>query len=287
MKPIRTGAGRREGLLSPISLIEVMGMVVVIFLGFAPIILQFISSMARSWFWPELVPPEWGWRAWRYAISPEAGLAAAIANSLLIAVVVGLLAVIIALPAARVLALKPLTGRRWLYFLLFLPLLAPPLASTMGMHVLFLRYGLADTLSGVILIHLVPSVPYATMVLTANMARFDVRLEAQARTLGATRFKVWRHVTLPLLRSGLAIAFGFAFLISWSQYLTTLIIGGGQVITLPLALVAFQQSGDEPVAAVLSLIFLAPAVLVLIVMGRWMLPMGAEIKDGGGSGQVS
>jgi len=266
---------------------EVAGMVVVLILGFAPIILQLVSSAARSWFWPELAPPEWGWRAWRYAISPEAGLPVAIANSLLIAVVVAVLAVMIALPAARVLALKTFSGRRWLYFLLLLPLLAPPLASTMGMHVLFLRYGLADTLTGVILIHLVPSVPYATMVLTANMARFDVRLEAQARTLGATRFKVWRHVTLPLLRSGLAIAFGFAFLISWSQYLTTLIIGGGQVITLPLALVAFQQSGDESVASVLSLIFLTPAVLVLTVMGRWMVSMNAKMDDGGGSGQVS
>ena len=271
----------------PIGRIELAGLVVLLAAGPAPVLLQLVSSVGHSWFWPDLAPSAWSWRAWRYAVSPEAGIPGALFNSLMIAIAVATLAVTVALPAARALALYALPGRRWLHFMLMLPLLAPPLALTMGMHVLFLRYGLADTLTGVVIVHLVPSVPYATMVLTASLARVDIRLEAQARTLGATPVRVWRHVTLPLIRSGVATAFGFAFLISWSQYLTTLIIGGGQVLTLPLVLVAFQQSGDESVSSVLSLIFLAPAVLILTMVGRWMVLPDNERGVGRERDQVS
>ncbi len=66
------------------------------------------------------------------------------------------------------------------------------------------------------------------------------------------------------------MAAAFAFLISWSQYLTTLFIGGGRVITLPLIVVAFQRGGDEAVTAALSLTFLLPALMVLAGVGRLM-----------------
>ena len=50
----------------------------------------------------------------------------------------------------------------------------------------------------------------------------------------------------------------FAFLLSWSQYLSTLIIGGGRVTTLPLLLFALVGSGDRPVAAAVSLVVVLP-----------------------------
>jgi putative spermidine/putrescine transport system permease protein len=130
----------------------------------------------------------------------------------------------------------------------------------MGAHALFLRYGLTDTLIGVSLSHLISTVPYATLMLTGSFSRLDPDYEAQARTLGAKTLDVWRRVTFPAIAPGLAVAASFAFLISWSQYLTTLLIGGGRVVTLPLTLVAFQRSGDEAIAAALSLVYLAPTV---------------------------
>jgi putative spermidine/putrescine transport system permease protein len=154
--------------------------------------------------------------------------------------------------------------------ILLAPVLAPSLASAMGVHSLFLRYGLADSLFGVMLAHLIPTVPYCTMMLTSSLANFDQDWEAQARTLGASPLAVWRSVTLPAIAPGLAVAAVFAFLISWSQYLTTLLIGGGRVVTLPLMLVAFQRGGDEAVTAALSLVFLAPTLVVFATVTRFL-----------------
>lgn len=257
-------------------LIEWLGMLAVLIGGIGPVALLAIGSFAYSWFWPDLLPGAWSGRAWRYALSPVAGVGEALAMSLIIALLVALVSLLISWPAGRIVAQLEFPGKRALLFLLLLPVLAPPLASTMGMHAIFLRYGLADTLLGVLLAHLVPSVPYATMVLTGSFTRFEVGLEEQARTLGASPLQVWREVTVPAIRPGLAVAGAFAFLISWSQYLTTLIIGGGRVQTLPLSLVAFQRSGDEAIAAALSLIFLAPAVLLLLVVGRLMITVNRK-----------
>ena len=81
---------------------------------------------------------------------------------------------------------------------------------------------------------------------------------------------VIRSVMLPLTGPGIVVAGLFAFLLSWSQYLATLIIGGGKVITLPVLLFALIGSGDRPVAAAVSLVFVAPAFLALLFSAKYL-----------------
>jgi putative spermidine/putrescine transport system permease protein len=49
-----------------------------------------------------------------------------------------------------------------------------------------------------------------------------------------------------------------------------LIIGGGRVITLPLLLFSFARSGDNAIAAALALVFLGPAILMIILTTRYL-----------------
>lgn len=238
-------------------------------LALLPVALLLLSSFARHWYWPALWPSEFCLRAWVYFAAPAAGLREAFANSVALALAVTLLALLIALPAARALALHEFSGKRAVLFALLIPVLTPALTAAFGAHALFLRYGLTDSWLGVLLAHLVPTVPYCTLMLTGSLANFEVDYEAQARTLGASSWAVWRYVTLPAIAPGLAVAGVFAFLISWSQYLTTALIGGGRIVTLPLQLVAFQRSGDEAVAAALALVFLAPTLGVFLAVGKF------------------
>lgn len=242
----------------------------IVALALVPVALLVVWSFARAWYWPALLPREWNLRAWDYVFSPTSDILTSLTTSLIIAFAVTACALLVAMPAARALALHEFSGKRAVIFALLLPVLAPPLASAMGMHSLFLRYGLADTMAGVILVHLIPAVPYATLMLMGSFSRLDPELEAQARTLGAGPLSVWRYVTLPAIAPGLAVAAAFAFLISWSQYLITLLVGGGRIVTLPLTLVAFQRSGDEAITAALSLVFLAPTLILFAVVARFL-----------------
>ena len=237
-------------------------------LATVPLAILAIASVGRHWYWPSLLPTEWSLRGWDYLVSEGAGVGVALGRSLGIATAVSMVAVAAALPAARVLAFEEFRGKRMLLFALLLPVLTPPLAAAMGVHAVFLRVGLVDSVFAVALVHLIPAVPYATLMLTGSFMNFDRALEAQARTLGATRWAVWARVTLPILLPGIIVAASFAFLISWSQYLLTLIIGGGRVITLPLLLVAFQRAGDDAVGGAMAMVFIAPTLVLFAIVAR-------------------
>jgi len=247
----------------------------VVFASFAglPLLLLLLRSFSKNWFWPDIFPHEFSLRSWMYIFDPASGIPAAMGVSVVIALAVAALSLAISVPAARVLALEEFSGKRFCILLLMLPVLAPPLASAMGLHAAFLKIGLTDSILGVVLVHLIPAAPYCTLMLMSSFSNFDPDLEGQARTLGASPKAVFWHVTLPAIAPGMAVAAGFAFLVSWSQYLVTLFIGGGRVLTLPMLLIAMQRGGDAAATAAIAIIFLAPTVLVLVVVARYLKPL--------------
>lgn len=240
----------------------------IIALGVVPVSVLMVTSFARTWFWPALLPESWSLRAWQYLGSREAGILDATAASFGIAVAVAAIATMLAVPAGRAVASLDDRSRRYVTFALLLPVLAPPLAAVMGLHGVFLRLGMIDSIVAVVLVHLVPAVPYATLMLAGSFANLDPDYEAQARSLGASSRQVWGRVILPTIAPGLAVAVVFAFLVSWSQYLLTLMIGGGRIVTLPLVVVSFVRSGDEPLAAAASLVLVFPTLLVFALVAR-------------------
>ena len=162
-----------------------------------------------------------------------------------------------------------------------MPIIVPAIVATMGIHVLFIRLGLANSIPGVALVHLIPTIPYFVLVMASVFANYGTELEETARTLGAGPIQVFLHVTLPAIGPGLLVASMFTFLVSWSQYVTTLLIGGGRTITLPLVLFPFIAGANHSVSAAISLVFVAPAILVLVFTAR-NLSRDAAIMGGFG-----
>ena len=236
-------------------------------LPFVPLL---IWSFAFRWRFPDLLPERWSLRAWQYLAAPESQVVPALITSTLLAGAVTLLAILIGTPAGRALGLYRFRGKRLVEFLVLAPVLVPSFAVTLGMQIVFIRYGLADSFLGVLLVHLVPTTPYMTLVMAGVFANFELQAEELARTLGATPAQVWRLVTVPAIMPGLVVGALFVFLISWSQYALTLIIGGGRLVTLPMLLFSFARSGDNAIAAALSLLFIAPALLLLLFTARFL-----------------
>ncbi len=254
------------------------GIVVVAALVALPFVPLFLWTFAGEWRFPDLLPSEWSPRGIHYLLEPGGRVFEASANSLLIAGAVALASVAVGLPAGMALGGYAFRLKGLVVFFILLPILVPPLASTMGIHLTFIRLGLADTAFGVFLVHLVPTVPYTAIILASVFADRTGELESAARTLGASAWQAFRHVTLPGVAPGVAVAGLFAFLISWSQYILTVLIGGGQVVTLPMLLFSAASGNDPVITSALALVFVAPAVLVLVVALRYLKP---EAPDGG------
>lgn len=257
----------------------VVGIVIGVLLPFVPLL---IWSFAHRWLFPAVLPTEWSLRAWSYVFSASSQVWTAFGHSFVVATAVTLLSIPIGIMAGRAIGLYRFRGRTLVQFLILAPTIVPVLAVAMGIHVVFIRYGLADTLLGVIFVHLVPVTPYMVLIMSSTFANYDTDYEDQARSLGAKPSQVMRHIMLPAIWPGLMVGSLFAFIISWSQYLLTLLIGGGQVITLPVLLFSFANSGDNAITAALSLVFIAPAILILLLTSRYLSGKDAAFGSFGG-----
>ncbi|MBA3614990.1 MAG: ABC transporter permease [Rubrobacter sp.] len=256
------------------------GLLIVTTLVALPFVPLFLWAFAGEWRFPDLLPSAWSVRGLSYLFEPGGRVLGATLNSLLIAVSVALASVVIGTPAGMALGGYEWRMKGLVIFFILLPILVPPLASTMGLHVTFIRLGLADTTLGVFLVHLVPTVPYTAIIMTSIFAERTGELEEAARTLGANPWQAFRHVTLPEVAPGVAVAGLFAFLISWGQYILTLLIGGGNVVTLPMLLFSAASGNDPIITSALAIVFALPAVLALVVALRFLKP--GESDDGRG-----
>lgn len=249
----------------------------------SPLFVQILWSFAFRWYFPSLLPGAWSLRAWQTVFDPSARVGEALINSILLAVLVSLLSILVGLPAARALALHSFRGKAIIEWLLLIPIIAPSIVVTMGIHIAFIHYRLTDSYLGVTLVHLIPCVPYMVLVMTSVFANYGTDLEETARTLGAGALRTFVHVTLPAIFPGLLVATMFTFLISWSQYVSTLLIGGGRIITLPIVLFPFISGANNSVAAAISLVFVLPAIIVLVFTTR---SLASEASVMGGFGKL-
>ena len=96
----------------------------------------------------------------------------ALINSSVIAVSVTIISIIIGLPAARALGLHQFRGKTLVEFLVLAPTIIPGIAIAIGLNINFLRWGLAGTIFGVGLVHLVPVMPYVVLTLSGVFANY-------------------------------------------------------------------------------------------------------------------
>ena len=124
-----------------------------------------------------------------------------------------------------------------------------------------------------VLSHLICSLPYAVRLMMDGTAAVGDRLEEQARVLGASMGQAFFRVTFPLLVPVILSSFSMAYIVSFSQYFLTLLIGGGQVKTFTIVMVPYLQGGDRNIACAYSVIFLGITLAVFAlfekIAGRW------------------
>lgn len=234
--------------------------IVVILLPFAALLLW---SLSRSWYYPQIVPGEIDFSAWEGLLSDGNRLLWGTLNSMMIASVVTVVSVLVAVPAGRAITLRYRRYGGFINALLLFTSILPPIVFGVGIMFLFNVLGLTGTITGVILAHIIPSLSFCTLVATGLFAGYDTDLEDAARTLGASPTRLLWSVTIPSIRSGIAVIALFGFLISWSQYALSLQIGAGRVETLPLLVFAYITGGNPQYGSVAGILMVLPTLIVL------------------------
>ena len=238
---------------------------VTLFCIFLPMAVVVLWSVTERWPWPLLLPESWSLRTVKELLFGSAKLPEILFSSITLALTVAVLGTTIGVLTARATELYTFPGRKLVHLTSFLPLLVPGTVFAMGIQITLIRLGLTDTISGVILIHLIVAVPYCITIMTDVTRAVGNRLEEQAMVLGAGPFQAFFLVTLPSLLPGILSSMSMGFILSYSQYFTTLMVGGGRVKTIALVLVPYIQSGDRALSSVYSVAFVGSALLVFFV----------------------
>ncbi len=245
-----------------------------------PFIPLLIQSFAFRWAWPDLLPSTWWLEqrdrsplplAWDYVLSPYSRIWEATVNTVAIGIVVTAICLAICLPAARVLAREEFRGKPAFEFFLSLPLIVPEAAIGIALLMIFIRLGLAGSYTGIVVAHLIPTIPYMIRMLTSVYQGLGKEFEEQAMILGASRWQTLRLVTLPMLMPGVVAGALFTFLVSSNIFLLTFFLGQGRIVTLPTLLFSKISGGTlDASAAGIALIVTLPGIILLLIAERFI-----------------
>ena len=246
---------------------------------FLPVAVLLIWSVTERWPWPLLLPETISLRTVRELLFGSAKLPKILFSSITLGLAVALLGTVIGIMTARATELYSFRGRKLVHLFSFLPLLVPGTVFAMGIQITLIRLSLSDTITGVILVHLIAAVPYCITIMTDVTRAVGKKLEEQAMVLGADPWRAFFQITLPGLLPGILSSMSMGFILSYSQYFTTLMVGGGRVKTIALVLVPYIQSGDRALSSVYSVAFVGSALLIFFlfeVMIHFLQKRGGE-----------
>ena len=234
----------------------------------APLVLLVILTTGAYWPYPALLPKVFSLEYFRYVFLNNIQTLKAVITSILLAVFVTLLTLIIAIPAAKSLALYNFRGKGLVKLLVLAPLVVPAVSVTTGIQISMIKLGLTGSFAGVTLIQSVFTLPYAIRIMANVFEITGDKYEKQAAVLGANAAFTFFRVTLPVIMPGILSAAAICFTVSISQYITTFLIGGGRIITVTILLIPFIQSGQVQVMSVYSVMLVAAALLSLFFIEK-------------------
>lgn len=209
-------------------------------------------------------PGGWGMRQYATLAASEKWLDP-LGRSLLLGVAAALLAVLVGLPAVLALYRTSAPGRELAQFLGLGPLLAPSVAYAVALYGLFADLRLLGRFGGLLVVHVTLALPFVLLITGAAIARVPLELELAAQSLGASRRRAWRDVTLRLLLPAVVASFIFAFVVSFDEAIVTSFLSGIGSTTLPVAIFNSVRFGVDPViTAIATLLTLSTALLLLV-----------------------
>jgi multiple sugar transport system permease protein len=148
----------------------------------------------------------------------------------------------------------------------------PPVAVVIPIYILFQRIGLLDTRLALVITYLATNLPIVVWLMRDYFQTIPIEVEECAQIDGASRYRIFWSIVLPLSVPGLVATFLFVLVFAWNEYLLALFLSGAKSQTLPLT-VAAQNATRGPqwwYMSVLILIMIIPVIGMAIALERYI-----------------
>ena len=242
-----------------------------------------VDSVGKPWFntWlPESFTTGWYSGAW-----DQFGLTHIIGVTLLVALTVIVVAVLVGVPAAYLLARRSFPLKKTITLLFLLPVLMPPITYGIPLATVMYNVGLGRTLTAVILVNLVPSIPFVIMTMTPFIEQINPAIENAARMSGASMRKIFTKILFPLLVPGVLAASILVLVRTVGMFDLTFLVSGPQSDTLVVAIYrAMTAAGGGEARQLISsmaVVYTVTMMVILVVALRFVSPtqLVARVKE--------
>ncbi len=247
--------------------LKVFFALVVVFL-YAPIVILLVFSFNDS-----TIPafPLSGFTLhWYHQFLANSELRTSLQTSAIVAALSSAGAVVLGILSSIALVRHRFRGTGPVSALLLSPLVIPYVVFGLALLLLFHTVGVPRSIFTVVIGHIVITLPYTLLVLMPRLQQIDVSLEEAAYDLGASRFRTFRSITLPLLLPAVVSAYLIAFTTSFDEYAVASFVVGTQP-TFPIFLYAalrFPSSLPQVIAVAVVVISVSLFVVVAAEIGR-------------------
>jgi multiple sugar transport system permease protein len=195
-------------------------------------------------------------------------------TSLLVGAGTVVVTLLISAPAAFALSQLFVPGRRTLNFLLIVAQMVPAVVMALGFYTIYTNLGILDTVPGLILADSTIAVPFGVMLFAAFMAGIPLELLQAAQIDGASHWRTFRSVVLPVSRNAAVTVALFAFLWAWSDFLfaSTLNRGGGRLRPITMGLYDYIGSQNQEWGPLMATAVMAsvPAAILLVLAQKYV-----------------
>lgn len=188
-----------------------------------------------------------------------------------IAVASGFAIFVIAVLALRR-APSPRLGNGDILFWVISQRILPPVVAALPIYIMFQQLGILDTHLAIILTYTTVNMPIVVWLMYDFFVSIPVDIEESAELDGASKFRIFREMVLPLAKPGLAATSLLVLILSWNEYLLALFLSTAKAQTIPL-LVAAQNATRGPqwwYMSVLIVIMILPVIALTLLLQRFI-----------------
>jgi multiple sugar transport system permease protein len=149
----------------------------------------------------------------------------------------------------------------------------PPVVVVIPIYMMFQAVGLVDTHLALILVYAVANLPIVVWLMHDFFANLPIELEESAQLDGATRFKIFWEIVLPLTRPGLAATTLLTLILNWNEYLFAVFLSTAKAQTMPI-MVAAKNAGEKGILwwemCAIIVVMIIPVILMAILLQRFI-----------------
>ncbi len=266
--------GERSLVSMPSTWIVWLGVACFFVLLFGVLLGVVVDSFGKPWFntWlPETFTTDWYTTAWE-----RFGLAGVIGVTLLVAAVVVVVSILVGIPASYQLARRKFPFKNAINGMFLFPILMPPITYGIPLATVMYNLGLGRSIVAVILVNLVPSVPFVIMTMTPFIEQINPTIESAARMCGATTTVIFTKVLGPLLVPGILASAVLVLVRTVGMFELTYLVSGPQSDTLVVAIYrAMTASGGgeaRQLVSAMAVMYTATMMIILVIALRFVNP---------------